>query len=396
MKRKASIVSGAVSLLAGGLILSGFVMSVWEPAAQARFAMPQLKKVPVEKLLTTLESRLKSAKSQSDQAMLWFQIGRLHSMAYALKTETADVDTGPYAVNSPMMPYYGRITEYKQFDVTDEANASEKASAKAHLAKAISHLRKATELDPDLLQAKLGLAWCLDQSGDKAKALPLYREVVKKSYEKEKDKHGFHGTSVVQETAEYMIPLLDPVKDATEISELNLKKTKIGEQFRTVTPIVVSLRPGLPRADLMAPARVSFDLDGNGARTYTAWPSKDAGWLVYDKDGSGCVSSGLDLFGSSTFWIFWSHGYEALSALDADNNGLIEGAEADGLAIWQDLNNNAISDPGEVRTLRDCGIESLSCTSEVGADGFQSNARGVRFTDGKVGETVDWIVESAR
>jgi len=190
--------------------------------------------------------------------------------------------------------------------------------------------------------------------------------------------------------------LLDAKTDAKEIADIEAKKAEVDKQFRTVTPIVVSLRAGVSRADLMTDARISFDLDGNGPKNYSHWPSKDAGWLVYNKDGSGSVSSGLDLFGTSTFWIFWSHGYEALSALDSDNNGLIEGREAEGLAIWQDRNNNAISEPGEVRTLRDCGIASLSCASEVGADGFHSNAEGVCFTDGKVGETVDWILEQAR
>lgn len=397
MKTTTSIATGLTTLLAGGLLLTSVtttVSAVWAPAAEAKFAMPQLKKVPIEKLLTNLEARLKAAKKADERAMLWFQIGRLHSMAYAFKTESADVDS---SAGQPMMPFYGRpSSDYMQFDVTREASATQEASAKGHLKQATSYLRTATEIDPNLLPAKLGLAWCLDQAGHKAKALPIYREVFAKSYQQEKTKQGMRGMSVVAETADYLIPLLDSKTDAKEIADIEAKKQEIGEQFRTVTPIVVSLRAGMSRAELMAPIRVEFDLDGNGPKAYSSWPSKDAGWLVYDKDGSGSISSGLDLFGKSTFWIFWEHGYEALSALDADNNGSVEGSETAGLAIWQDLNNNAVSDPGEVRGLHACGIQSLSCTSEVGADGFHSNAEGVRFTDGKVGETVDWIVEPAR
>jgi hypothetical protein len=40
----------------------------------------------------------------------------------------------------------------------------------------------------------------------------------------------------------------------------------------------------------------------------------------------------------------------------------IGGSEIDGLAIWQDANENGMSDRGEVQTLTEWHVTSLSCT----------------------------------
>jgi tetratricopeptide (TPR) repeat protein len=368
--------------------------------AEGKFASVELQKVPISKLLSNLETRVNLPKvTADDKAMLEFQIGRLHSMAYAARTEEMECRKNVAAESTPgsfaYEPWWGYgATGFRQFTVEAESDKAKLAAAKAHLNQAIVHLKKALALKPSLDQAKLALAWCLDQSERKSEALPLYREVVKASFEREKNKAGFHGTSVVEETVGYIIPLLDPKKDAKEIADLQSKKDLVSNTFRTVTPIVVPLRAGLANAQLMQPAQIVFDLDGNGPRKYSSWPSADAGWLVYDGSGSGSVSSGLELFGASTFWIFWRNGFEALSALDADNNGVIEGSEKQGLAIWRDANCDGVSDRGEVRSLDACGIESLSCRASEGENGFLQSRDGVRFKNGDVGQTVDWLLNT--
>jgi hypothetical protein len=57
--------------------------------------------------------------------------------------------------------------------------------------------------------------------------------------------------------------------------------------------------------------RVRFDADGSGPRDWT-WITPEAGWLVHDADGAGTIDSALQLFGSVTFWLFWSNGYEPM------------------------------------------------------------------------------------
>ena len=111
------------------------------------------------------------------------------------------------------------------------------------------------------------------------------------------------------------------------------------------------LQRDLGLAGLVDPsARVSFDLDGFGPRTWT-WITPDAGWLVFDPRGTGRITSGLQLFGNVTFWLFWNTGYDALRAFDDDGNGVLRGDELAGLAVWRDVNVDGVSRAGEFTRL---------------------------------------------
>jgi hypothetical protein len=97
-----------------------------------------------------------------------------------------------------------------------------------------------------------------------------------------------------------------------------------------------------------------------------------------------------------TWWIFWKDGYQALAALDDNHDGWIRGPELAGLALWFDRNQNGISDPGEVVPIEETGIEALAASSD-GWDGESPmNSRGVRFKDGRVLPTWDWVATSAQ
>ena len=140
-------------------------------------------------------------------------------------------------------------------------------------------------------------------------------------------------------------------------------------------------------------ARVRFDADGSGPREWT-WITPEAGWLVYDADDRGTITSALQLFGGVTFWLFWSNGYEPMRALDDDANGELSGAELQHLAIWHDRNRDGVSDRGEVQSLAAHGIVALSC-DYVAGDGARFAAvspRGVRFSDGRTRPTYDVIL----
>ena len=133
--------------------------------------------------------------------------------------------------------------------------------------------------------------------------------------------------------------------------------------LRPVTPIVVPLADGLAAQDIVNPhASVAFDLDGERAAPALDVDSADgrAGWCS-TSTARGSITSGLQLFGSVTFWMFWRQGYDALRSLDDDGDGQIAGPELRGLALWHDRNANGRSDPGEVRPVGEWGIVSLSC-----------------------------------
>ncbi len=363
--------------------------------AAAMYIKPEIEKVPVDRLVENLE---KIAKDEPKNADVRFNLARVHGMAYALKTDTAEIRKGKeglgawFGFEPAFVPYKAQATEDKD----------KQEAARKHLEKAIASFKEAIALAPDNLAAKLGLAWSTEQSGDKEAAIKAYREVIAEGWKKEKDlKAGpLGGHYITVEAAGYLIPLLDKEKDKDEIKMLEEWSAQLKKLPRPVTPIAVPLRDGLKASDLEdKTARVAFDADGSGLKKEWTWITKDAGWLVYDPKGRGDVTSGLQLFGGVSFWLFWDNGYDALASPDDDGDGVLTGKELKGLAIWQDANGDGIADPGEVRPLADWGVTAVSCRFERDAthpDRIAWSKRGVVFRDGTSRPTFDIVLRPAK
>ena len=75
----------------------------------------------------------------------------------------------------------------------------------------------------------------------------------------------------------------------------------------------------------------------------------------------------------------WRNGYEALDALDDNGDGVLSGAELQGLALWRDANSNGVSDPGEVVPVRDAGLTELQCHPEEHSTGIPFHPAGATF-----------------
>ena len=195
-----------------------------------------------------------------------------------------------------------------------------------------------------------------------------------------------------EETIRYLLKLLDPVKDALEIASLHKAQGTLDSLMRAFTPILIPLTRQNGLSDLVNPkAEVPFDLDGSGVQRRWGWITPKAAWLVSDPHRTGRITSGLQLFGNVTFWIFWRDGYEALASLDDNNDGVLKGAELEGLALWQDINSNGVSEPGEVRPLAEFGITALRCRSQVESVQGPWHPQGVEYGDGRTAPSYDWI-----
>jgi len=172
----------------------------------------------------------------------------------------------------------------------------------------------------------------------------------------------------------------------------------VEEQSYPVTPIAVPLADGLTAADLEAPeARVPFDVDGSGLDRKWSWITPKAAWLVIDPQLNGKITSGRQLFGNVTFWMFWSNGYAPLSALDDNRDGILTGKELDCLALWKDANGDGIADPGEVKPLSAYGIVAISFkwqTLNDHPDKVAFSPDGVVFQDGKTRPTFDLVLKA--
>lgn len=161
-----------------------------------------------------------------------------------------------------------------------------------------------------------------------------------------------------------------------------------------VLPVVIDLDgDGLELIGL-SESTIFFDTDNDGLLEKIGWVAADDGILAYDANNNGIV----DALGEITFADFVEGAttdLEGLLFFDT-NNDLIFNAEDEefsSFGIWQDLNQNGVSDPGEFFTLDEMGILRINLDFE--AAGTTSDGNTIHnvtsftytdFTGGLVGD----------
>lgn len=144
-------------------------------------------------------------------------------------------------------------------------------------------------------------------------------------------------------------------------------------------------------------SNVYFDATGAGVRVRTGWVKPDDAFLALDRNGNGLIDSGRELFGDSTPLSFGGNaidGFDALAQEDTNSDGWVDAADAHfaDLRLWRDLNQNGVSDAGELFTLAEVGVEALR-VSNTGNSQVLNNGNRVadlgsfRWADGRGGST---------
>ena len=137
-------------------------------------------------------------------------------------------------------------------------------------------------------------------------------------------------------------------------------------------PLVLDLDgDGIETVGINPLAPVLFDHDNDGVRTGTGWIQSDDGLLVIDVNGNGAIDSGRELFGDNSLLytaldgpVYAADGYAALRAQDSNHDGVVNRLDANfnQLRVWRDLNQDGISQAGELQTLSQAGIASIGVT----------------------------------
>lgn len=127
------------------------------------------------------------------------------------------------------------------------------------------------------------------------------------------------------------------------------------------TPLVLSFDGAEP--ELVADSQHGFVLTA-GLSRLTDWPTAKTPWLALDRDGSGAIEDGAELFGSMSPLAGGGrapNGFAALSELDADRDGVLSAADPafSRLLLWADRDGDRASSPSELSPLGAWGIFAL-------------------------------------
>ncbi|WP_280518221.1 cadherin domain-containing protein [Pseudoxanthomonas helianthi] len=110
----------------------------------------------------------------------------------------------------------------------------------------------------------------------------------------------------------------------------------------------------------LASSAIMFDMNDDGILDKTGWVKPDDGLLVLDRNRNGLIDSGSEIsFISDNPGAFSD--LEGLTAFDSNGNGLFDRGDARYVEfqVWQDVNQDGVSQTDELAFLLDRGIASI-------------------------------------
>ena len=160
--------------------------------------------------------------------------------------------------------------------------------------------------------------------------------------------------------------------------------------FRFGTPLVLDL-DGDGIETISVDEGVEFDILDTGDAVKTGWISGNDALLAIDNNGNGKIDKRAELFGGDI-----GGGFAKLSNLDSNDDGVVDANDVgfNALLVWQDANENGITDDGELVSLESTGITSLDTGyKEMFTADAQGNILGERssatLADGSAIDLVD-------
>lgn len=375
-------------------IALGVLMTTPSWAMWARFE----KDTPVPTLIANLEQ---SIRREPKNAAHHFALARVYSLAFSTGSETVQVGRG----DRGEVTFPGYATVRVQLE-----NGKRLTPARLrYLKRSISEYEIATRLDGKNALAFLGRGWMNELSGtlpghsltgaDGETALAAYRRAVSLSAPAER-MQGVYGpapdAAIAKEAAKGVLRILSARK-TTKGAEYGSMKSLVAELDKfpmAITPVVIPLGGESSLGELLSTQTSRFDLAGDGVVREWPWVKPTTGILVWDPRNTGEITSGRQLFGTATWWMFFRDGYAALASLDASGDGWLRGSELSGIRVWRDANANGKSEPGEVQSLSTYRITGLN-TRATGTSALGPWAEdGVEWDGRRMTRSYDWTPTS--
>jgi len=159
---------------------------------------------------------------------------------------------------------------------------------------------------------------------------------------------------------------------------------------RCYDPLVIDLDGDGIELTNRSETNAKFDLDLDGvAEELGGWIGADDAFLVLDSNNDGIINDKSELFGDSDGF---SDGFDKLDSYDSNSDGVIDMGDDvfASLQLWQDKDGDGLTDAGELMSIFDVGLTSISLGVEevdnIINDQWESHRSTVSFDDGTEGQ----------
>lgn len=363
----------------------------------SKYSSPSILDIPIDRLIANIEEAVKKDPLNKD---LNYELARAYSLAFVTKNSRVLAGNQSQLYIEPKRNK--KIIFWRENDVAFEKNSK----SSEYLKKSIEIYSTAIKFNLGDMKLYLGRGWAHLQFKNNILAKKDFIYIIDQvktitNKPTNESKWDLENTKidkqVLAEAIDYLLPLIDSKKDSELFNKINeIKKNgALRPNSMSRSPIIIPLYGDNHLDPLTNKANfVHFDLDGEGPKEWE-WINPNAGFLVFlGKNKNSVVTSGLQLFGNVTFWIFWNNGYEVLSALDDDHNEYLSEHELDGLYIWQDKNSDGICTRDEILTLENFKIKKIFTQHQAHETGIEFNSKGIELHNGRFIPTYDWVSRS--